>query len=99
MVGSFAKDMFTREEPCALTSYLCKSKLNFQVVIILTTSIRRSKLSQTKISEWTALPRSDSPELPSHDCFAPPPELVSLPEVWSMTTRFHDKESPFQEEI
>ena len=44
------------------------------------------------------MPRSDSPELPSRGCFAPPPELLPLPEVWSMTVRFHKKESPFEEE-
>ena len=43
--------------------------------------------------------RSDSSELPSHDYFAPPPELSSLPEVWTMTIRFPKKESPFEEEI
>ena len=32
--------------------------------------------------------RSDSPELPSRGCFAPPPELLPLPEVWSMTTLY-----------
>ena len=52
VVGSLAKDMFTREEPCALTSYLCKSKLNFQVIIILTISIRRSKLKTLSGLLW-----------------------------------------------
>ena len=44
------------------------------------------------------MPWLDSPELPSRGCFAPPPELLPLPEVWTMTIRFHKKESPFEEE-
>ena len=36
------------------------------------------------------MPRSDSPELPSRGGFAPPSELLHLPEVWSMTTLYFE---------
>ena len=41
--------------------------------------------------------RSDSPELPSRGCFAPPPELSSLPEVWTMTIGFAKNNHHFEE--
>ena len=34
------------------------------------------------------MPWLDSPELPSRGCFAPPPELLSQPEVWTMSTLY-----------